>query len=305
MAAPRSPGRAAAPGRKCRRVTFESSADAATYSSLGNATRVAGGWQLSGLSLPAGQTLYIRARGYYATNGWFSGSGSILESIRSVYTSCSTIALSATVFANGTAGEAYPSTIITQTGGVGVTTFTVTNGALPGGMSLSSAGVVSGTPNAAGTFNATVTATDVNGCTGSRAYTVTVAPKCSSIASTGATFAAAGGSGSVAITAPAGCSWTVTNVPPWASTISGASGSGAGVWQYAVAANAGPLRSQTITAAGHEFELWQLAGSVTPYGAGSTWRGNRLATSITSSTSWSLLACRTSAWRSAGTCSSQ
>ena len=248
-------------------MTFESSTDDVTYTSLGNGTRVAGGWRLSGLSLPGEQSVYIRARGYYGTNGWFSGSGSILESIQSVYTSCPAITLSATVFPNGTVGEVYPPTTITQTGGVGVTTFAVTSGALPGGMSLSSAGVVSGTPNTAGTFNATVTATDANGCMGSRAFTVTIVPACSSIASNGATFPAAGGSGSLAITAPAGCSWTVTNLPPWASTISGASGSGAGVWQYAVAANAGPFRTQTISAAGHEFLLRQLAGSVVPYGA--------------------------------------
>lgn len=42
-------------------------------------------------------------------------------------------------------------------------TYTVASGALPGGLSLSSSGLISGTPNASGTFNFTVNATDVNG----------------------------------------------------------------------------------------------------------------------------------------------
>src|SRR6185503_10345978 len=51
------------------RVTFESSADGATYTSLGSGTHAAAGWQVSGLSLPVAQTLYIRARGFYASTG--------------------------------------------------------------------------------------------------------------------------------------------------------------------------------------------------------------------------------------------
>jgi uncharacterized delta-60 repeat protein len=62
------------------RVTFESSNDGVTYTSLGAGTRVANGWQLSGQSLPTNQNLYIRARGYFAT-GLRNGSASIVESI--------------------------------------------------------------------------------------------------------------------------------------------------------------------------------------------------------------------------------
>ena len=61
-------------------MTFESSTDGATYTSLGSGTRVAGGWQLTGQSLPTNQNLFIRARGFYQT-GYFTGSGSIVESI--------------------------------------------------------------------------------------------------------------------------------------------------------------------------------------------------------------------------------
>ena len=88
---------------------------------------------------------------------------------------CPTITLSTTTFPDGAISEAYPATTITQTGGVGATTFAVMTGALPAGLSLSSTGTVSGTPTASGTFNFTVAATDANGCFGQRAYSMTIA----------------------------------------------------------------------------------------------------------------------------------
>jgi hypothetical protein len=66
------------------RVTFEQSADGATYTSLGAGTRISGGWQATGFSLPRDQNLFVRARGYYAT-GQGAGSASIGESVRNFY----------------------------------------------------------------------------------------------------------------------------------------------------------------------------------------------------------------------------
>jgi uncharacterized delta-60 repeat protein len=58
-------------------VTFESSTDGGvTWSALGNATRITGGWQLTGLSLPS--TGYVRARGR-ASGGYDNGSSSLIE----------------------------------------------------------------------------------------------------------------------------------------------------------------------------------------------------------------------------------
>ena len=65
-------------GPEVWRVTFDSSTDGQMYSLLGSATRVAGGWQLTGQHLTTSQALYIRARGYSSTGG------SIVESIRNV-----------------------------------------------------------------------------------------------------------------------------------------------------------------------------------------------------------------------------
>jgi len=85
-----------------------------------------------------------------------------------------TITVAPATLPNTTAGLAYSQTL-TATGGVGPYTFAVTAGSLPTGTSLSSAGVLSGTTTASGTFNFTVTATDAFGQTGTQAYTVVVA----------------------------------------------------------------------------------------------------------------------------------
>jgi uncharacterized delta-60 repeat protein len=62
-------------------VTFESSTDGGvTWTALGNGTRIPGGWQLTGLSLPSSG--YVRARGR-ATSGYFNGSSGLLEQIGS------------------------------------------------------------------------------------------------------------------------------------------------------------------------------------------------------------------------------
>ena len=65
-------------------VTFESSTNGVTYTPLGSGTRVTGGWQLSGVSLPTNRNLFVRARGYYGT-GYLNGSGSVVQSIRNGY----------------------------------------------------------------------------------------------------------------------------------------------------------------------------------------------------------------------------
>ncbi len=68
---------------------------------------------------------------------------------------------------------AYSQTI-TGVGGTGSYTFAKTTGTLPNGVTLSAAGLLSGTPTQAGTFSFMVTATDTNSHVGSRAYTLLV-----------------------------------------------------------------------------------------------------------------------------------
>ncbi len=86
---------------------------------------------------------------------------------------CGTITVNPASLPNGAAGTPYNATI-TATGGTAPYNFTVSAGALPPGLSLSSAGVLSGTPSSGGTFGFTIKATDNNGCMGTRAYSVTI-----------------------------------------------------------------------------------------------------------------------------------
>ncbi len=70
-------------------------------------------------------------------------------------------------------GQAY-SQALTATGGIGTYAWSVTGGALPAGLSLSPAGVISGTPTVAGVFNFTAQVTS-GPKTASQAYQLTVA----------------------------------------------------------------------------------------------------------------------------------
>ncbi|MFN4091529.1 MAG: HYR domain-containing protein, partial [Brevundimonas sp.] len=92
------------------------------------------------------------------------------------------LSINETSLSNGAVASAFSRTL-TTTGCTGPCTFAVTSGALPAGVTLSSAGVFSGTPTAGGVFNFTVTVTDAGagGITASQAYTLTInAPTVSS-----------------------------------------------------------------------------------------------------------------------------
>lgn len=74
----------------------------------------------------------------------------------------------------GITGVSYSEQISAQ-GGVTPYSFAVTGGALPTGTSMTSAGLISGTPSVAATFNFTVTVTDSQGNTGSTAFQIIIA----------------------------------------------------------------------------------------------------------------------------------
>ncbi|KRD79436.1 putative Ig domain-containing protein [Lysobacter sp. Root983] len=76
---------------------------------------------------------------------------------------------------NGSAAVAY-SAQLSSTGGVAPYSYSLLSGALPIGMSFTSAGAFSGIPRSDGNFSITVQSTDSNGQTGSRVYTFTIAP---------------------------------------------------------------------------------------------------------------------------------
>ena len=60
-----------------------------------------------------------------------------------------------------------------------------------------------------------------------------------------ASLGGAGGTGSVAVTAGAGCTWTAASNAAWITLTSGAGGTGNGAVGYSVAANAGAARDGT------------------------------------------------------------
>lgn len=91
----------------------------------------------------------------------------------SLTVSAPTIAISPGSIPNATVGVAYSQTF-TASGGNGSYSYSITAGALPAGMSLSSSGVLSGTPTAGGSFGFTITATDGNNFAGVLAHTLNV-----------------------------------------------------------------------------------------------------------------------------------
>lgn len=91
----------------------------------------------------------------------------------SLTVSAPVITVAPSVLPAGTGGVAYSQTVAAS-GGSGSYTYSLSAGALPPGIALSSAGHISGTPTTAGTYNFTVTATDGFSFTGSQAYTFTV-----------------------------------------------------------------------------------------------------------------------------------
>jgi FG-GAP repeat/Putative Ig domain len=91
-----------------------------------------------------------------------------------VFVRCPTITVNPATLPAGTVGAAYSQTL-TATDGTAPFTFSF-SGSLPPGLTLSQAGVISGTPTAAGAFSFTVQALLNNtSCTGTRAFTLVIA----------------------------------------------------------------------------------------------------------------------------------
>jgi MBG domain/Bacterial Ig-like domain (group 3)/Putative Ig domain len=106
----------------------------------------------------------------------------------------------------GAVAAVYSVVTFQATGGTSPYHYAISGGALPAGMSLSTTGLLTGTPTAGGVFTITVLATDADSVTGAQTYsltilppTVTIAPSTVAAASVGTpytqTFTAAGGTG--------------------------------------------------------------------------------------------------------------
>ena len=127
---------------------------------------------------------------------------------------------------------------------------------------------VASTPAGSGSGSVVLTAQGNDG--GVRSGTARVAgltvavnqgPRCSiAIAPTGAGVPASGGTVTVAITAPAGCSWSAETSEPWLS-VAPRSGEGSGTVQVVAAANAGAQRQGTVAIGGQSFTVVQEANT--------------------------------------------
>jgi hypothetical protein len=102
--------------------------------------------------------------------------------------------------------------------------------------------------------------------TGGQTFTVSQASvACAySLPSTSISVGSGGGTGSFAIEAPAGCSWSASETATWLTITNGAAGSGTGTIGFTVAANSGPPRAGLIAAGGLSFTVSQTGQDSTP-----------------------------------------
>ena len=138
---------------------------------------VTGGALPSGLTLSSGGVL----SGTPTANGSFTFTVTANDAASDTGARTYTLVIAAPVIAvapgtlpNGRQNAAYSRTI-TATGGTAPYTYAVTSGALPAGLTLSTGGALTGTPTVNGSFSFTVRATDAQGYSGSRAYTLVIA----------------------------------------------------------------------------------------------------------------------------------
>jgi Putative Ig domain len=156
-----------------------------------------------------------------------------------------------------TIGVAYGPVTFVASGG---TSYAWSATGLPPGMGIdSSTGALGGTPTALGTFNGQFAVTDAASDTFSVSLSLTVnPPACNyALSAGGQVFAAAGGSGSVGLTAPAGCAWSVSGAPTWIALTTPMSGTGNVTIGYQIAANTGIDQTATLMVAGLPYTVDQ------------------------------------------------
>jgi hypothetical protein len=189
-----------------------------------------------------------------------------------------TLAVLPVELAAGAVGTPYPQTTITAGGGVAPYTYVVSSGALPAGLTLSTAGVLTGTPAAAGSFPFTITATDsspgAGANTGRQSYTVVI----SQAAVTDFTIEVASGASSSATVLPGGNVGESFTVSP---------ANGAGVFSDAIALSASGLPagatavfSPASVPAGSGTTTVTLAIQAPQSSADSVWAGGGVAGSL-------------------------
>jgi hypothetical protein len=111
--------------------------------------------------------------GYDLCTGWGTPNGSAL--INALAGQPAPIITTGSPLPNGAVGTVYNQTV-TASGGTTPYTWSVSSGSLPSGLSLSSVGVISGTPSAPGTANFTLQVTGGNSQFATKAFSLTILP---------------------------------------------------------------------------------------------------------------------------------
>ncbi|MEP7338784.1 MAG: putative Ig domain-containing protein [Acidobacteriota bacterium] len=103
-----------------------------------------------------------------------AGNGCSATQSYTLAVNCPAIAISPNTLPNGTIGAAY-SQSLSATPATGSYSFSLSSGSLPAGLSLSSAGFISGTPTTSGVYGFTITASGFGGCASSpKSYSITI-----------------------------------------------------------------------------------------------------------------------------------
>jgi uncharacterized repeat protein (TIGR03803 family) len=144
-------------------TAFQLAQGSGTITTLASFNGTNGADPVAGLIMDSNGNLYGTTK-----QGGAANDGTVFELVPG-------IGLSPAALPAATVGAGYGQTL-TASGGTGPYTFAVTAGSLPAGLSLSSAGVLSGTPTAAGSSAFTATATDSTGTAGSQFYTLAAYP---------------------------------------------------------------------------------------------------------------------------------
>jgi large repetitive protein len=139
-------------------------------------------WSLENGALPTGVALTTGGvlTGTPAGGGEFAFTARVTDGAQRVATRSLSLAVERTPtiqtasLAPGEAGEAYAAQLV-ATGGTGAYTWSLTEGALPVGLTLSSGGAISGTPTTVGSSTFTVRVTDQAAATHWRAFTIVIA----------------------------------------------------------------------------------------------------------------------------------
>jgi len=139
-------------------------------------------WAIASGSLPAGLSLVA---GTGAITGTPTASGTsnftarVTDNVAATATKALSIVINAAISITtsslpaDTVNIAYNQTLA-ATGGTGALTWSLNAGSLPAGLSLTAAGVISGTPTASGTSNLTAKATDTVGASATKALSIVV-----------------------------------------------------------------------------------------------------------------------------------